>query len=46
MTSNDRLIVDNDLKRMWKEAVVVLPEVLLQHLHGESEENYEKSQSE
>jgi hypothetical protein len=43
--SNDRMIVNNDFRRMWKEAPVALPEVLLQHLLSESEENNDKSQS-
>jgi hypothetical protein len=35
-----RIIVK--LEGIWKEAVMAKSEALSQHLHGESEENYEK----
>jgi hypothetical protein len=37
--------VNDELERMWKEAVVALFKVLSRHLPGGSEENHEKPQS-
>jgi hypothetical protein len=35
--------MNNELERIWKEAVVAYFNVLSRHLPGEAEENYEKS---
>jgi hypothetical protein len=34
------LLMSNELKRMWKEAVMIWFEVLSLNLHGRSKENY------
>jgi hypothetical protein len=38
--------VNNDLKRLWKEAAISQLKVLSWHLPGVAEENHEKSHSE
>jgi hypothetical protein len=43
---NDRMIMNIDLERMWKEAVVAWFEVLCRHLPGGTEENHQNFQSE
>jgi hypothetical protein len=44
--SNERMTVNNELERMWKEAVVAQFKVLSQHLlGGGTEENHKKLQS-
>jgi hypothetical protein len=39
------MIVNNELKRMWKEVVMAKFKVLSQHLPVGTEENHEKPQS-
>jgi hypothetical protein len=39
-------LLNNELERMWKEAVVAKCEVLSQHLPGVTDENHGKLQSE
>jgi hypothetical protein len=45
IASNERMIVNNELERKWKEAVVAQFKVLSRHLPGGTKENHEKSQS-
>jgi hypothetical protein len=45
IASNERMIVNNELERMWKEAVVAKFMVLSRHLPGGTKENHEKPQS-
>jgi hypothetical protein len=40
-----RMTVNNELERMWKEAVMAKFKVLSQHLPGRTEENHKKPQS-
>jgi hypothetical protein len=42
---NDSMIVDNQLERIWKEAIDTYFKVLSQHLHGVTEEDYKTPQS-
>jgi hypothetical protein len=45
IASNKRMIVNNELERMWKETVVAQFKVLSRHLPGGTEGNHEKTQS-
>jgi hypothetical protein len=42
---NKRLMVNNELERLWKEVVVVCCKVLSQNLRGVTEDNHGKPQS-
>jgi hypothetical protein len=41
--SKDKMIVNNELERIWKETVVVQFKILPQHLPEMTEENHEQS---
>jgi hypothetical protein len=41
IVSNERMIVNNELERMWKEAAVALFKELSRHLTGRTEETHE-----
>jgi hypothetical protein len=38
------MIVNNELKRIWKEVIMVLFKVLTQHFHGGTTENHKQPQ--
>jgi hypothetical protein len=42
--ANNRMIMNDEFQRMWKEAVMTWYEVILRHSSGGTEENHRKSQ--
>jgi hypothetical protein len=45
IASNERMIVNNELESMWKEAVMAQFKVLSRHLPGGTDEIHEKPRS-
>jgi hypothetical protein len=41
MVSNDRIVVNNEMERTWKEVAVIQTELLSWHLPAGTEENQE-----